>query len=524
MSESISSKEKVCLGCKVSKPTSEFFKACKSKDGYNWKCKECISIREKELIELKLNPPQENTKQCRVCKITKSFTEFFAEKNGVHGLKGKCKACCLVTKQEYRKKKSDSEPAKPRVKKEPKKREVVVKPPVPQRTDEDKAKSNYDRINDYVISKGCTLLTTVQEIQENHMNSKSMYDIIGTCGHESRIKYDMFKAINCGIQCKACTLATATLKLKNAETKSADTEYTGYCYLRDQLSSAFDVQKMVEGTLSDFAIKPKTVLDDEWLPIQLKVTTKAHAQYSDNYRFRMANKLYRNIAIVLLCLEDKKVWMINGNDLPKIKSITIGSKRSKYSQYEVKNLHETAQTFYNTLPTESFHAINVPIGANQQREQDYRRKRESYLPYLEFVYPEREGLEYDFIVDNMKVQEKVASETNVRCVGDNIAYSVLIERCRMSKHIRERYLYAQGDNDYYWINIPDTTKFFLIPELVLLEYNKISPKGVTIKRGCSLGLYVYDRPQSPNNWQYKCLYDYTTITQDEMKKFFKVGV
>jgi hypothetical protein len=216
--------------------------------------------------------------------------------------------------------------------------------------------------------------------------------------------------------------------------------------------------------------------------------------------------------------------MINGNDLPKIKSITIGSKRSKYSQYEVENLYETVQTFYNTLPKRSIHAINVPIGANQQREQDYRRKREIYLPYLEYIYPEREGLEYDFIVNGMKVQEKVATEMKTRCVGNNTAYSVLIERCKMSKNVRERYLYAQGDNDYYWINIPDTTKFFLIPESVLLEHDKISPKGVTIKRGGSLGLYMYDRPQSPNNWQYKFLYDYTTITQDEMKEFFKIGV
>jgi hypothetical protein len=533
--------EKVCIGCQVSKPTSEFFKACKSKDGLNWKCKDCYAIRKKELAELKAHPPLANTKMCRSCKETKPFTDFFAEKNGVHGLKGKCKLCCLATKHEYREKKREErvivdkpppvkkeQPATPPpiVKKGRKKKALSQMPSsaaVIKLSEEDKAKLNYDRINQVITSKGCTLLTTVEQIQSLKMHSKSYYRIIAACGHENIVLYDMFKAQGCGVLCRPCRLDSVASKNKkiNANGICNDVEYQGFCYLRDQLRNTFIVEKMVEGTLADFAIKPVTIEADEWLPIQLKVTTKP-SKYSNNYSFKIKNKSYPNMVVILMCVEDKRVWMFNGNELPK-ETVSIGSKRSKYSKFEVSDMHHALVSFYDTLPRLSIDTTNIPLNICQQREQAYRRKREGYLPYIEFDYPECESLVYDFTVNGMRIQEKVASKTKTRCTGDNIAYTVIISRGGKADGSNKRngFLYAQSDNDYYWINIPDTTKFFLFPEEILLQHNKISPRGVVTRKSCSLGLYTYDRPQSPNNWIHDHMFDYTTVTEDQMKKFFQ---
>lgn len=46
--------EKMCTKCKVVKPITEFYKNCRSKDGYAWNCKQCCKAYQqcdKELRE-----------------------------------------------------------------------------------------------------------------------------------------------------------------------------------------------------------------------------------------------------------------------------------------------------------------------------------------------------------------------------------------------------------------------------------------------------------------------------------------
>jgi hypothetical protein len=42
-----------------------------------------------------------------------------------------------------------------------------------------------------------------------------------------------------------------------------------------------------------------------------------------------------------------------------------------------------------------------------------------------------------------------------------------------------KHLYNKGDNDYYWIFMPDGT-FYILPELLLMNNNNQIKKGVTL--------------------------------------------
>jgi len=227
----------------------------------------------------------------------------------------------------------------------------------------------YDKMKDYIEGKECTLLTTKDEYIDNQLNCKSFYKIIGVCGHESMIKYDMFQAQNCGLKCKECRATDIKTKLKALSISASDTEYNGFCYIRDQVASAFAIKKLVEGTLADFVVKPLNVAEDLWLPIQLKTSNHIKREHSSNYSFSMGQKNYPDMAIILLCLEDKKMWLINGNDLLVKNNVSIGGKKSKYSQYEVVHIIEALEDKYNTMNKQSFNESNQPKSIFQQQEQ-----------------------------------------------------------------------------------------------------------------------------------------------------------
>lgn len=501
--------EKTCHTCKAAKPVSDFWKAVKSVDGLNWSCKSCIKIRRIELSKSKSVSQDANTKICRGCKQAKPFTEFYAEKKGTHGLKGKCKQCYEQTKQVYRIKQSIAELTNDENQTITDKNPInIVKNSVPnKRCPESQVlkvspiiscvtRTRYNRINEYVKSKGCRLLTSIEDVEVQQLKCNSFYDIIAICGHKSRIRYDMFKAQNCGMRCMECTRELNAKMMKKRAVTFSNVEYQGFCYLRKQLTDVFDVVKMVEGTRADFAIKIKTINENKWLPIQLKVTEDC----GNTYGFKMNGHHYENMAVVLLCLRDKRLWMIDGNLVKNLQTINIGKVKSKYSEYEVVNACKTAEQFYNVFPLQELENINIPVGKQQQREQKYRRIRESYLPCIDFVYPEEEGLEYDFTVNNIKIQEKVASAVR------NYYYICMSKRT----------LYQYGQNDFYWVNIPDSTIFFLIPQQTMLEKHLIAPKGVTIRAHRGLILNTTFKEKSSNNWLLTYMYDYATITQGKM--------
>lgn len=375
----------------------------------------------------------------------------------------------------------------------------------------------YDNVLDNVVQKGCTLITTKEQFEHENLNCKSFYDIIGICGHPSKVKYDMFKAQNCGVKCKECTKKGVVEKLSNLNRETQDIAYDGYCDLKGKLSAFFHVEKMVEGTWADFVIKPNSVNDDMWLPIQLKTTQCAKAQYSNNISFPI-HQDYGNMLITFVCLEPKLVLAIPAEIVSGMTRLKIGATTTKYEPYIVHDFNECFHKYYNDMPLQTFDEANTPRCCSQQREQEYRRKREQFIPYLRFEYPEREGLPYDFTINGFKVQEKVASIRNVKNKRKETllnTYAVCISRGKKVENA-----YREGDNDFYWINIPDSTIFFLIPEAGMNEHGMLKTSIHSVKTS----MVVYTRPalssSNKHMWLHQYMFDYMTVPEKTIKRIF----
>jgi len=147
----------------------------------------------------------------------------------------------------------------------------------------------------------------------------------------------------------------------------------------------------------------------------------------------------------------------------------------------------------------------IPKSVNSQLEYKYALKRISYFSYLPFTKPEKNQQVYDFTINGVKIQEKVASKRNNRnayCCGlYKNGGKLLSNKTSIS--------YEKGDNDFYWIHIPDYEYFLILPEKILIErgyinkYNSkrhsLSIPGVISKEHwLSQYIYSYDHLCKPN--------------------------
>jgi len=176
----------------------------------------------------------------------------------------------------------------------------------------------YERIKRLILERGCELITRMDYFDEsvNILTSKSKFDIIAKCGHESKIQFDMFKCKGCGEYCKTCVKKNASEKMKG---KSYNTmEYESFLIFKELICDKFEVKKMCEGTLADVAIRPIGNIDDKYLPIQLKSTKQPNSINSNNYVFCNMNK-YAGMLVFCVCIEDKRMWLIEGHKLKNIK-------------------------------------------------------------------------------------------------------------------------------------------------------------------------------------------------------------
>lgn len=523
---------KTCVSCKQDKSHDNFWKAVKSKDGLNWNCKECCKKQKivlKTLTPLKKSLSEESKKLCTGCKAAKPIQDFMKDKKGEFGLKSKCKACINDIKKMYRQKlrqQTVSSDEKVHTRKQPlindvnetcKNKSETVKARklmryqsiINQQVVEARKLMRYQSISECVLHRGCKLLTTFEDCFNNKLHSKSRYEIVAACGHNHSVQYDMFKAQQCGARCKICSDNDRVVKCSLLQNNQG-IEYEGFKYVRDQLVNLFQVVKMVEGTLADFAVKPLGHDKDELLAIQLKVTSTKVQKPSGNYSFTI-NKDYPDMYLLLICLEDKSIWLVNGNEVIGCIKISIGSKRSKYFKYQTTDIGKTLMEMWQVCVKHTFNTLNTPIGIPQQKEQKFRRRREEFLPYINFEYPEQEALPYDFTINGLRVQEKVASLIYKRGKLQHKTYAVKLSRHTHTKSKK----YNKGDNDFYWINIPDTSEFFLLPEKDCIDHGIVN-NAKTVAKYVAVTLYTEDKPHVINNWMYKFLYDYKIITPGQI--------
>lgn len=359
------------------------------------------------------------------------------------------------------------------------------------------------------LEKNCTLLTT--ELEYNLLDkNKPKLRYLSNCGHVKEINFYRFVK-NVGIVCSACR------KKRNIQIKPEDrlqkieSELECINYIIFLMQNKYDIVKAFDCCKADIIFKPKFILNDEWIGIQVKTMAKAPAK-NECYGFNV-DKDYEACIILCICKENKKMWSIPCENISNIKRITISQKKSKYDKYEVinKNLFEKFNLFYETTTKKSFSQLNTPIHIYQQREQEYRNHRENKIPFVKFTDNGMEGLVYDFKIGNLKVQEKVAKNMAQK----KNMYRFCIYKSNGLRNGKKHFkLYDVGDNDLYWLNCGDKKHFYVIPESIMIENGYVGNENNGDKIDVRKFIQITPTTQrhSPyTEWLSDYLFDYENI-------------
>jgi hypothetical protein len=237
------------------------------------------------------------------------------------------------------------------------------------------------------------------------------------------------------------------------------------------------------------------------------------------------------IIIICVAIEDKKIWIMNNDIINGKSGIRLGCIESKYNQYEIKieDLNKTLEKYYKKYI--SYHDtkenLNIPIGESQKKEHEYRLLRKSKINYLEFINPEIDSSTFDFTINNYKIQEKVAG-CYTRYSKGKYRYNCYVATFRKhngkdrNSEVNERSkirsmaykTYDAKDNDYYWINIENTTLFLLIPDEKMIEKELVNAKNKT-----KASLYIPAKIDA-SHWLYDYVYDYEKDNKEKLLELF----
>ena len=354
-------------------------------------------------------------------------------------------------------------------------------------------KNKFKEYKQFFLNEGCIITSSEDEFIESRKEKDadhSQYvnvDYIAKCGHETDITVHSFKYDGCGRNCKECNCFIN--KNEDGSSKTVKMEDLSVEYMISILQNDFEIKKNISGCLSDYIIRPKSIMEDTWLMIQQKTTEKPRP---NKYKFHV-NKNYIDCIICCLCLEDKKMWLFDGNNIDVNYGISIGRETSIHSSSEVNvnNIVNTLLTFYNNSTLFTFSETNIPLSYYTRREQEFRIHRELKCDFLNFEYSELSALVYDFTINGKKFQEKVS---------DNSVF--YLKKSNGNKNQP----YKKGDNDYYWLHLIDKKTFLIIPEDTLIDKNNVLQGSV----------FVDDLERS--KWS-KYIFNYDNIDID---KFFKI--
>lgn len=371
-------------------------------------------------------------------------------------------------------------------------------------------KDRYDKVKKCFEDKQCVLKTSLEEFtkkcEESLLVSHFRLDFYSRCGHENNVMYSKFKMQSNGVLCKKCTFEIIQ---KRDQDGLFEQENILFDKFHNSMCKNFDIVKSYEGALADLCIKPKCVEKDEYMRVQLK-TTKGLCHRS--YSFRLQNK-YDNILILCYAIDDNKLWVLEHKDINYMHKLNIGQHKSKYNVFrkDWNELPNVITDYYYRLDIVPQDIGTRPQNIYQIREQEYARKREKALWFLHFEYPKIEARHYDFCVNGKKVQEKVAWPRNrngmylahlVRTAGKNVNQD--------GKKVRAFNPYLKGMNDFYWINIPDSSIYFVIPEELL------SMKGFIKTQNDNTRPRLYISLNSNEyQWYYDYQFDYSNVKEEQ---------
>ena len=369
---------------------------------------------------------------------------------------------------------------------------------------------SYQRIIEEFNKRNCKLLTTNIEYNELIKNKKSnnyKLNYIASCGHIHNVFFNVFKSRNTGIICPNCkTIENKNIQKniiineKRSKIYKIEQEYLFINKFCESLKPNFEIIKAFDGCNVDIIFKPKTINDDKWVGIQVKTTKNINLTYSFHI-----NNLYKNCLILLYCCEDEKMWLIPENIIQKQQKLSIGYNKSKYNIYNIDKqfIVEKLIYYYNITSKYSFNILNTPICIYQQREQDFINFRKEKIYFLNFINNNMEGTVYDFKIQDLKFQEKIAQ------ISKENRYKFFISKNNGKKKIQ----YDIGDNDFYWLNCADKKTFFVIPEKVLINKGFIGNKN----KYTVINITVKDKLNNKSSWLEPYMFSYENINETKLK-------
>ena len=374
----------------------------------------------------------------------------------------------------------------------------------------------YENIIEEFNKRNCKLLTTKEEHNEILKSAKkTMYKLnyIASCGHNHNVFYNVFKSRGTGIICPSCKnkeIGNITKeKIKNNElskTYTNEQEHTFIIKFCELLHNNFEIIKAFDGCNVDLIFRPKNIIEDKWVGIQVKTTNVRHLTYSFHI-----NNIYKNCLLLFYCCEDEHMWLIPENIIENQNKISIGYKKSKYNIYKInKNIisDRLNEYYYNTTKF-SFEKLDTPNCIYQQREKEFRKFRQEKINFIKFDYDNMEGTVYDFKIDSLKIQEKVTKISE-----DNKCIFQLCKSNRKNNENRNQIQYDIGDNDFYWLNCDNKKTFFVIPEKILIDKgligNSIDKKSMFFK------ITLKEVLHKLSDWLQPYMFDYENIDKERL--------
>lgn len=378
--------------------------------------------------------------------------------------------------------------------------------------------NSYENVKQCLEEKGCKLLDTEDEFKIIKEQSKKTFKInyIASCGHQHKVFYNVFKSRGTGLVCANCKNKSIgnikKEKIANNEIskiKNTETEFAFIQKFIKMTESHFEIKKAFDGCSVDIIFKPKNIINDEWVGIQVKTNETIHLTYS----FHIKNH-YKNCLILLYSCQDESMWLIPENIIGNQKKLSIGLNKSKYNIYKIQKeeLTNKLTSLYNSTTKFEFNKLDTPNNIYQQREKEFRKYREEVINFIPFIYDGMEGTVYDFKINNLKVQEKVFSKSKEK--GRLNSYVFNISKCDLiSSRNRKHGQYSIGDNDIYWINCENKKEFFVIPEQVLIDKGYVGNKDETIHFRVNP-----EKLSKQTNWLEPYLFNYETINIESNKE------
>lgn len=331
--------------------------------------------------------------------------------------------------------------------------------------------NKYENIVEEFNKRNCKLLTTKEEhveILKLAKNSVFKLNYTASCGHNHIVFYNVFKSRNTGVICPSCRNAGNGIIKKNkmnnneiSKTYTIEQEHAFIMKFCELVCNYFEIKKAFDGCIVDLIFKPKHIVEDKWVGIQVKTTNNRHLTYS----FHINNN-YKDCLMLFYCCEDENMWLMPENIIVNQTKVSIGYNKSKYNIYKInqQSIIDKLQGYYQVTSKFTFDKLDTPGCIYQQREKEFRKFREEKIYFINFEYPNMEGTVYDFRIGNLKIQEKVTKTSQ-----DN---KCAFQLCKNNGVINKKHIQIQydiGDNDFYWLNSDNRKTFFVIPEKILID-------------------------------------------------------